>query len=284
MTELVPELPEPVQRDDTPLDPWLLSLADEVTFPKSETVPREMMWARMQRQRCDTALPMYNTTVPSTPQVSAPRDRTPRDRAPRDRAPMPIVAGSSMTRTWAGKTWLSRAVGIAAILTLGIGVGRYVMPTASGVNAVVAAQSASHADSITALGLGPDALAALPYSNDPARVAMEEHLGRTVALLMTVRDDDPTYGPGADISGWARELLGTTRMLIDEPQLSDERTRRLLQDLELVLAQIIQARGSVPETQRAPSETMRETNLLPRVRAAATASRLGDDPIIGGDI
>ena len=136
-------------------------------------------------------------------------------------------------------------------------------------------------------GLGPDALAELPQSSDPVRVAMGEHLARTVALLTTVRDQDPSMGPGADVSAWARDLLSTTRLLIDEPQLRDERTRRLLQDLELVLVQIIQARGSAPETQRAPKETIRETNLLPRVRAIVTASRPIEETInsltYGGD-
>ena len=113
---------------------------------------------------------------------------------------------------------------------------------------------------------------------------MEEHLTRTVALLTTVRDEDPALGVAANLDGTARELLGTTRLLLDEPQLRDERTRRLLQDLELVLVQIVQARGSAPETKRAPGETMRETNLLPRVRAAATASRRGDEPTLGGGL
>ena len=113
---------------------------------------------------------------------------------------------------------------------------------------------------------------------------MEEHLAHTVALLTTVRNEDPAVGPAADVSGWARDLLGTTRLLLDEPQLRDERTRRLLQDLELVLVQIVQARKAAPATQRAPNETMRETNLLPRVRAAVTATRRGDDPILGGGL
>jgi hypothetical protein len=274
MTEPFPEPVEPtvpVTNDEEPLEPWVVSLADEVTFPSTVTVPREMMWARIQRDRRDAfteLAPLVPAAVPTVEPTAVP-------------PVFPMAIHHTRRRSW-----LYRAAGIAAVLVAGVGVGRYVLPTAfdarSGVDS--AAVAVSRADSIAALGFGPDALAAMPVSNEPVRVAMEEHLVRTVALLMTVRDDDPAFGPGADISGWARELLSTTRMLIDEPQLSDARTHRLLQDLELVLAQIVQARGSVPETQRAPSETMRETNLLPRVRAAATASRLGDDPILGGDI
>ena len=201
------------------MEPWIQALADEVTFPASEVVPRDMMWARIQRQRREVATPS-------------------------------AVSQSARYR----RTWLVRAAGIAAVLVGGVGVGRYLFPSDFTMgDATSPAQIASRADSIAALGIGPDALAELPYSSDPAHIAMDEHLGRAVALFTTVRDEDPALGPGADVIGWARELLGTTRMLIDEPQLSDERTRRLLQDVELVLVQIIQARGSMPETQRAPN-------------------------------
>lgn len=182
-------------------------------------------------------------------------------------------------------SWGIRIAGIAALLVAGAGIGRFLLPVSGPSKYQTASSdSARRADSIAALGIGPEALAAMPRSNEPVRVAMDEHLARTVALLTVVRDDDPDLGPSTDISGWARELLSTTRLLIDEPQLDDERTRRLLQDLELVLAQIIQARASAPETKRAPNETMRETNLLPRMRAAVTASRFGDETTLGGGL
>jgi hypothetical protein len=50
-----------------------------------------------------------------------------------------------------------------------------------------------------------------------------------------------------------------------------------------VLVQVIQARGSAPETQRAPKETLQDTNLLTRVRAIVTASSGVDHVIYGGD-
>jgi len=207
-------------------------------------VPREMMWARINRER---------------------------------RAASPTVTHAL---PWA------RVAAIAAVLVGGVAIGRYVVPVApTGVaSTMVAATDSAHISNDRAgndAGLGPDALATMPPSYDPIRVAMGEHLARTVALLTTVRDQDPAMGPGADVSAWARDLLSTTRLLIDAPQLRDERTRRLLQDLELVLVQIIQARGSAPETQRAPKETIRETNLLPRMRAVVTASRPVEESING---
>ena len=154
---------------------------------------------------------------------------------------------------------------IAAVLVGEIAIGRYAIPRAA---APVVNTMAQLSDSMAA----------------PARVAMEEHLVRTVALLTAVRDRDPKQGPELDVTSWARELLGTTRLLLDEPSLRDERTTALLQDLELVLMQIIDARGtSAPEVRRAPTETMRETNLLPRVRAVMTAATRREELTVLGD-
>ena len=224
---------------DTPLEPWMLELAREAAdeLDADVVVPREMMWARINRDRRAAAQPVKRA-LPWT-----------------------------------------RVAAIAAVLVGGAAIGRYVVPAAPTTVAAADSAQASTDRPRNEMGLGPDALAELPPSNDPVRVAMGEHLVRTVALLTTVRDQDPSMGPGADVSAWARELLSTTRLLIDEPQLRDERTRRLLQDLELVLVQIIQARGSAPETQRAPKETLRETNLLPRMRAVVTASRPVEETI-----
>lgn len=171
--------------------------------------------------------------------------------------------GERQTATRFGR-WRGIAA-IAAVLVGGIAIGRYAMPKTA---APVANTMAQLSDSMAA----------------PARVAMEEHLVRTVALLTAVRDRDPKQGPELDVTSWARELLGTTRLLLDEPSLRDDRTRALLQDLELVLMQIIDARGtSAPEVRSAPTETMRETNLLPRVRAVMTAATRREELTVLGD-
>ncbi len=231
---------------DAPLELWMLEMARNAVhdLDAEVVVPRDMMWARINRER--------------------------RASSPRVKRSFP---------------W-TRVAAVAAVLIGGVAIGRYVVPAAPPTIApttIAATDSAQRSNDRVrnATGLGPDALAELPQSNDPVRVAMGEHLARTIALLTTVRDHDPSMGPGADVSSWARDLLSTTRLLLDAPQLRDERTRRLLQDLELVLAQIIQARGSAPETQRAPKETIRETNLLPRMRAVVTASRPVEETING---
>ena len=233
------------------LEPWLAGLVQDAMHVDDNDVPRDLMWARIRQQRREAMATTAERAIAA--RVTAEH------------------AVASRRRVGAGRTIATRVLAIAATLAIGVAIGRYGTPGATpngsaGATGVAAAGTAA-----------PAAVQGIVPEGAPAVVAMEEHLARTVALLVTVRDQSPSAGSGsgsgADVSGWARELLGTTRMLLDEPQLRDDRTRRLLQDLELVLVQIIQARGTAaPEAQRAPSETMRETNLLPRVRAVVTAS------------
>jgi len=237
-----------------PLEPWMASLVKESMHVDDSAVPRDLMWARIRQQRREGLA------------TTAEREAVLREVAAFDVATRSVAKpGFRVTRTI-----VSRVLAIAATLAIGVAIGRY-GNTEQGAVATVASNSIGAGASTGAAMDGAAARAS--HAGEPAVVAMEEHLARTVALLVAVRDGRPDAQPAADVSGWARELLITTRLLLDEPQLREDRTRRLLQDLELVLVQIIQARGTAaPEARRAPSETMRETNLLPRVRAAATAS------------
>jgi hypothetical protein len=178
----------------------------------------------------------------------------------------PLAIGG---RAIAQRSWRMRQVAaIAAVLVGGVAIGRYIVPAASVVPATAETVAANPIDA---------------SANDPSRVAMQEHLSHTVALLAAVNDGGASHAVTKDIGSQARDLLTTTRLLLDQPQLRDSTTRRLLQDLELVLVQVIQARGSAPETQRAPQETLKETNLLTRVRALVTASSATDGPTYGGN-
>ncbi|AMW05730.1 hypothetical protein [Gemmatimonas phototrophica] len=227
-----------------PLDPWMLALVRNAADELDETVevPRDMMWARIQRAR-------------------------------REEAETAIVVPAAVTasRRPGFSRYTRQIAAAAAVLVAGVGIGRYVVPSAVP-SATAAADSAARAGEALAM-----------FNTDPARVAMQEHLVRTVTLLTSVRDDSPAGRGEAALGPLAKELLTTTRLLLDQPQLRDERTRRLLQDLELVLLQVIQARSTAPETQNAPRETLRETNLLTRVNALVTASSAADGAIYGGD-
>jgi hypothetical protein len=73
------------------------------------------------------------------------------------------------------------------------------------------------------------------------RVAAEKHFGRAEVLLTQFRSDAEPGQRDAEFSSWARELLGDTRLLLDSPAAEDLEYRELLEDLELVLAQIVRA-------------------------------------------
>jgi len=116
------------------------------------------------------------------------------------------------------------AAGIAAVLALGIGLGRLSTNTIPPVAAP-----------------GPVATATTPpVSNAAYQVATAEHLSQSEAFLTLFRASVRQGGNEQLASATARQLLATNRLLLDSPAANDGRTRLLLQDLELVLAEIAQ--------------------------------------------
>jgi hypothetical protein len=116
------------------------------------------------------------------------------------------------------------AAGIAAVLALGIGLGRLSINTAPPVVAPA-----------------PVATAPAPrVSNAAYQVATAEHLSQSEAFLTLFRASVRQGGNEQLASATARQLLATNRLLLDSPAANDGRTRLLLQDLELVLAEIAQ--------------------------------------------
>jgi hypothetical protein len=72
------------------------------------------------------------------------------------------------------------------------------------------------------------------------RIATTEYLSQSEAFLTLFRASVQRGGNEQLASATARQLLATNRLLLDSPAASDARTRLLLQDLELVLAEIAQ--------------------------------------------
>jgi hypothetical protein len=119
---------------------------------------------------------------------------------------------------------LAWAAGIAAVLALGIGLGRVSINTAPPVVAPA-----------------PVATAPAPrVSNAAYQVATAEHLSQSEAFLTLFRASVRQGGNEQLASATARQLLATNRLLLDSPAANDGRTKLLLQDLELVLAEIAQ--------------------------------------------
>jgi hypothetical protein len=102
------------------------------------------------------------------------------------------------------------------------------------------------------------------------RLTVIDHLNRTEALLTTFRSDVRAgRATDAQVATWARDLLTTTRLLADSPAGGDPKMKRLLEDLELVLAQMAQLD---PATHRVDLDliqhAMDERSVMPRLRAA----------------
>jgi hypothetical protein len=67
-----------------------------------------------------------------------------------------------------------------------------------------------------------------------------EHLGQAEAFLTLFRASVRSGGDEQLASATARQLLANNRLLLDSPAGQDRKTRLLLEDLELVLAEISQ--------------------------------------------
>ena len=117
-------------------------------------------------------------------------------------------------------------VGIAALLALGIGLGRMTAPTPDSPAPMTVVTEAAPRGSGVAY-----------------RLAATEHLSQSETFLTLFRASVRQGGNEQLASSTARQLLATNRLLLDSPAATDNRTRILLQDLELVLAQIAQLSG-----------------------------------------
>ena len=149
--------------------------------------------------------------------------------------------------------WLHWGLGIAAVLALGIGIGRW---TARG------PQGAE-----TTAGRVPNEPGTLAY-----RVAAAQYLSRTEALLTGFRTEARPSTPDAQFAAQARDLLTTTRLMLDSPAARDDRLKALLEDLELVLAQIAQLpAGGDKEDVQLITQGLDERSVLLRLRTAIPA-------------
>src|SRR5216117_1833037 len=150
-------------------------------------------------------------------------------------------------------------VGIAALLALGVAIGRWSAP-------------GSESPSSPAVA-GTDQASTLAY-----RVAAAQYLTRTEALLTGFRAESRSPSvPAPQFSRQARDLLATTRLMLDSPAGKDARLKGLLEDLELVLAQIAQLPASADrEDVQSINQGLDQRSVLLRLR---TANPAGTGPV-----
>jgi hypothetical protein len=157
-------------------------------------------------------------------------------------------------------------VGLAAAATLvvGVGLGRW-----------------------SATSAKPDVLASAPTTRgghaasevgEPLQRETSNYLGATEVLLRDLQDSTAS----GTYANQASTLLVTTRLLLDSPAASDRRLKDLLEDLEMVLAQIATLRGQDTAPRNAADlqmirSALANRDLVPRLRTAVVTLASSDD-------
>jgi hypothetical protein len=160
------------------------------------------------------------------------------------------------------RRWMVWAAAAAAVLAIGIGIGRWTTPRAPAGTPEIAQRPEPARGRSAAYGL-----------------ATMEHLSQAEAFLTLFRASVRAGGDDRLASATARELLASNRLLLDSPAGQDRRTRLLLQDLELVLAEIAQLSNRPAERELdLIREGMERGAVLSRLRTAVPA---GTTPMQG---
>jgi hypothetical protein len=123
----------------------------------------------------------------------------------------------------------------------------------------------------------PRDLPALPDSTVQTfyRTAAMQTLAQAEALLTSYRSAENVRDPQAmqQAARWARDVLSSTRLLLDSPAGRDPQMHTLFADLELILAQIVQLSGMPLQAREREliDHAMRDRDLLPRIRSVVPA-------------
>lgn len=161
-------------------------------------------------------------------------------------------------------SWRAFAGAIAATLVLGVLIGR---ATAGG--DLMAPPSTTAANTPARL--------ASTTAGDPYERTTQEFLGKTAVLLAALPASGHAGTNDAQLASQARTLLGTTRLLLDSPVAQQQSMKDLLQDLELVLAQVARLQSQRPgEALALINEALEERDVVPRIRSAVAGLSISD--------
>ncbi len=154
---------------------------------------------------------------------------------------------------------------LAAAIVLGIALGRFT-PLDGWLHRAPAGLPAA----ATAVATPPAATPAtlpVPAVYEPTT---SRYLGQTTALLIALPAETRTGRADNQFIDRAQNLLLTTRLLLDSPAAHDAKLRGLLDDLEVVLAQIVRLQS---EQNAADldliTQALEQRDVLPRLRTAA---------------
>ena len=166
------------------------------------------------------------------------------------------------------RPWMGWALAAAAVLVLGIGIGRWTANESTGSNGTTTIASGDAAPSGSSrITREIDSLANVAY-----QIAATQYLSRTETFLTAFRADANRSANTGRLARQARELLTTTQLMLDSPAARDPRLRSLLEDLELVLMQISLLNPLRDGGDRdLITEGMNQSNVLPKLRSAIPA-------------
>ena len=158
---------------------------------------------------------------------------------------------------------LLASAGLAAALVLGIGIGRWTTP-----------RTASAPRPPVRMAVRDDSVRRAVH----LRATLYDHLDRMEVFLTETRADLRAGRSDADRAERSRELLARTRLLLRSRESQSPAVARLLEDLELLLAEI----ATLPDSGRrrsADSELLEETltrnDIIPRIRTTLPARTAG---------
>ena len=227
--------------DESRFEEFLQREARDYNAPPA-AVPRDAMWEKIAAARRTEAL---GRTV-----------------APAHGAATPF-AGEAMDelavrRQGPRRVWIAAVIGLAATLAIGVGLGRM---SVSGPEAQVARVSAP--------GAAAGSTGSPATGTESFDVAAAEHLGRAEALLTTYKGEARSRAGDRAINNWTKDMLSTTRLLLDSPAAKDVATRKLLEDLEVVLVQMVQLPTSAgAEDRKMIERTLEHGQLLTQIGRA----------------
>jgi hypothetical protein len=158
-------------------------------------------------------------------------------------------------------------IGMAATLVIGVAIGKFAFTKHDASRD--AGASLRHSDASASL-TSADTSSGSSYAQ-----AATAQLARAEALLSAYDASGANAGVDKQLSTWARDILSNTRLLLDSPAADDPSRRRLLQDLELVLVQMVQRSPAAGEAEERShiDRSMERTQVLPRLRSALPAGR-----------
>jgi hypothetical protein len=243
----------------------------------------------------------------NAPPSSAPRDEmweviAQRRAASRRDGATPLVAARP-TRIRRYAPW----IGMAATLALGVGIGTYMTGRRSSASELAQVPVAAHpTDSAMTTDTPPpfteaptparagDAGPRRPSTDRSAptvrtdaanavaneveapdasySIASRQHLTRAEALIAVVAMSSEDALLDSLTGKWARDILTNTRLLLDSPAGADPVRRRLLEDLETILVQLVQKSGRVEEDKAMIDRSLQRTQLLTRLRSGASGT------------